>query len=58
MNLPGGQPVSNDLETDLEKLAKCLCIYNKMVAADMIYFWLLANRKVLDELGHVTEKEC
>ncbi|MGF1768627.1 hypothetical protein L4D06_14760 [Enterovibrio makurazakiensis] len=40
-------------EADLNKLSHCLAIYSDLVAANMIYFWLQANKKLLDELGNV-----
>lgn len=40
-------------EIDLHKISYCLAIYSELVAANMIYFWLQANKKLLDELGNV-----
>ncbi|WP_375750025.1 hypothetical protein [Vibrio sp. HN007] len=39
------------LEADLNKLSSCLGTYSQLVAANMVYFWLHANKKLLDELG-------
>ncbi|GAB2640182.1 hypothetical protein [Vibrio panuliri] len=39
--------------TDLDQLSKCLGIYSQLVAANMVYFWFQANKKLLDELGQV-----
>ncbi|EGU56217.1 hypothetical protein VINI7043_16368 [Vibrio nigripulchritudo ATCC 27043] len=38
---------------DLDQLSNCLGIYSQLVAANMVYFWLQANKKLLDELGQV-----
>ncbi|MEZ8656480.1 hypothetical protein AB4516_20190 [Vibrio sp. 10N.222.54.F12] len=53
VELASDLPVLSTLEADLDKLSLCLAIYSELVAANMIYFWLQANRKLLDELGRV-----
>lgn len=47
------QSDSGAFDADLNKLSSCLCIYSQLVAANMIYFWLQANKKLLDEIGQV-----
>ncbi|EII3282794.1 hypothetical protein ACU440_002159 [Vibrio alginolyticus] len=41
----------NDIEHDIEKLSNCLPLYSHSVAPDMVGYWLLANKKLLDELS-------
>ncbi|MFC1234434.1 hypothetical protein [Vibrio sp. F74] len=41
----------NDLEHDIEKLSNYLPLYSHSVAPDMVGYWLLANKKLLDELS-------
>ena len=40
-------------ESDLNKHSHSLTIYSDLVAANMIYFWLQANKKLLDELSNI-----
>ncbi|MCE3220935.1 hypothetical protein G5C64_19160 [Vibrio diabolicus] len=53
VELIDGQSEASTFEVDLIKLSHCLAIYSDLVAANMVYFWLQANKKLLDELGNV-----
>ncbi|MEZ9397161.1 hypothetical protein AB4393_11035 [Vibrio splendidus] len=43
----------NDFEHDVEKLSNYLPLYSRSVAPDMVGFWFLANKKLLDELNDI-----
>ncbi|PKF77549.1 hypothetical protein CW749_20890 [Vibrio sp. vnigr-6D03] len=40
----------NDIEHDIEKLSRCLTLFSHSVAPDIVGYWFLANKKLLDEL--------
>ncbi|CAH6870461.1 conserved hypothetical protein [Vibrio chagasii] len=53
VDIADSQTEVGTFEIDLHKISYCLAIYSGMVAANMIYFWLQANKKLLDELGNI-----
>ncbi|TXY09261.1 hypothetical protein [Vibrio mimicus] len=53
IDIADSQSEFGNLEIGLHKISYCLAIYSELVAANMIYFWLQANKKLLDELGNV-----
>ncbi|TWD71374.1 MULTISPECIES: hypothetical protein [Vibrio] len=53
VDIADSQDEVGTFEIDLHKISYCLAIYSGMVAANMVYFWFQANKKLLDELGQV-----
>lgn len=53
VDIADSQSEVGTFEIDLHKISYCLAIYSGLVAANMIYFWLQANKKLLDELGNI-----
>ena len=51
--LGGYSTEESNIEHDVEKLSNCLMLYSHFVAPDIVGFWLMANKKLLDELGGV-----